>query len=194
MRIEAFRGADIAAIVPSVARLRVAVFRAWPYLYDGDLAYEERYLRTYVASPSAAVFVAYDDAAAVGASTCMRLSEETANITAPFACAGADLGRVCYFGESVLLPQYRGAGVGVRFFVLREAHAAALGCTMAAFCAVQRPEDHPARPADYVPLDEFWRRRGYTRRPELVCDIAWKDIGEAEETSKRLVFWTKALA
>ncbi|HRQ91226.1 MAG TPA: GNAT family N-acetyltransferase, partial [Bacteroidia bacterium] len=28
--------------------LRIAVFREYPYLYDGDLDYEERYLETYV--------------------------------------------------------------------------------------------------------------------------------------------------
>ncbi len=193
MQIEKFHGARIAGIVPAVARLRIAVFREWPYLYDGDTAYEERYLRTYTASPSAAVFVAFDKVDPVGASTCIRLSEERPNIVQPLRDAGHDPAKICYFGESVLLPRFRGGGLGVRFFALREAHAGTLGCSMAAFCAVQRPKDHPARATDFVPLDHFWRQRGFEERPDCTCEIAWKEIGEARETSKRMVFWTKQL-
>ena len=42
IRVERLTGAALAAALPDVARLRIAVFRAYPYLYDGDAAYEER--------------------------------------------------------------------------------------------------------------------------------------------------------
>jgi len=188
-------GERIRDIVPELARLRVAVFRAFPYLYDGDAAYEASYLQTYVRSPSAAVIVARAGGRIVGASTCLPLSDETDNVIAPFLARGWDPARVFYFGESVLLPEMRGQGVGVAFFAEREAHARAVStCDYAAFCAVQRPTDHPARPADYQPLDTFWTRRGFTRRPELRCEMAWKDLGDAEETSKPLTFWMKSLS
>ncbi len=194
MQIEAFRGDRIAAIAPAVARLRVTVFRDFPYLYDGTQEYEEQYLATYARSPSAAIFVAFDGEDAVGASTCLRMTEETENIRAPVAAAGWNPDTLCYFGESVLLSRYRGQGVGVRFFELREAHARTLGCTQSAFCAVQRPANHPARPQNYQPLNEFWRRRGYIEYPSVACKIAWKEVGQSEETPKRLVFWRKNLA
>jgi GNAT superfamily N-acetyltransferase len=114
---------------------------------------------------------------------------------APFLARGWGPGKICYFGESVLRSTYRGQGIGVRFFELREAHARSLpGCTMAAFCAVERPADHPARPPGFVPLDRFWGQRGFTRQPDMTCTIAWKDVGHNEETTKRMVFWTKALS
>jgi predicted amidohydrolase len=71
-------------------------------------------------------------------------------VQAPFVAAGEDIGRICYFGESVLARKYRGQGIGVRFFEGREAHARATGFAVAAFCAVARPEEHPMRPKDYV--------------------------------------------
>ena len=104
------------------------------------------------------------------------------------------LRRFFYFGESVLLSEYRGRGVGVAFFAAREAHARRVsGADFATFCAVIRPPDHPARPAGYVPLDDFWKKRGYVARSDLVCALRWRDLGEAGEGEKRLGFWMKSL-
>ena len=33
-------------VVSDLARLRIEIFRDFPYLYDGTLAYEERYIST----------------------------------------------------------------------------------------------------------------------------------------------------
>ena len=194
LHISRVTGEALPALVGDVARLRVAVFRAWPYLYGGDEAYETSYLQTYVRSPRAAVIVARLGDRVVGASTCLPLVDETENVQLPFRQAGCDPARVFYFGESVLLPELRGRGVGVVFFREREAHARAVSaCDVAAFCAVQRPDTHPARPDHFEPLDGFWARRGFTRRPDLRCTMRWKDIGESDETEKTLVFWLKSL-
>ncbi len=182
------------AIIPALAALRVEVFRAWPYLYEGDPAYEEAYLRTYLRSPKAAVIVARQGDRIVGAATCLPLADETANVQAPFLARGWDPGDFFYFGESVLRRELRGQGVGVAFFAEREAHARAVSsCSFACFCGVARPDDHPARPSGFVPLNGFWTRRGFTRRPDLACTMAWKEAGDAHETSHRMVFWLKSL-
>jgi GNAT superfamily N-acetyltransferase len=187
-------GPDVAPFIPALARLRIAVFRDWPYLYEGSQVYEERYLRIYAESRRAAVVLALDGAEVVGASTCLPLNDETENVQAPFRAAGIATARVFYFGESILLRPYRGLGAGVRFFAEREAHAGGVsGCDIAAFCAVQRPADHPAKPADTVPLDAFWRKRGFTPYPNLTCEMRWKDVGAAEDTPHRLAFWLKSL-
>jgi GNAT superfamily N-acetyltransferase len=188
-------GAALRPHLADVARLRIAVFREWPYLYEGDAAYEERYLARYASAPGAAVVLAFDGDRVVGASTCLKLAEEGEAVTAPFRAAGWDLRRVFYFGESVLLPAYRGRGLGVGFFAEREAHARRFpGIDTAAFCGVVREPGDPRKPADYVPLDGFWRKRGYVPAPELVCTMRWKEIGAAEEIPHRLAFWLKRLA
>lgn len=192
--IETRAGAALEPLLPDLATLRITVFREWPYLYDGDAAYEARYLRRYIDSPRAGVVVALSEGRAVGAATCIPLADETEAIRAPFLARGLDPARFFYFGESVLLRPWRGRGIGVAFFAGREAHARAVSdCDFACFCAVRRPADHPARPADYVPLDAFWRRRGYTPYPDLACRMAWKDIGESDESEKELSFWMKPL-
>ncbi len=136
-----------------------------------------------------------DGARVVGASTALPLADETEACRRPFLEAGWDVERIFYYGESLLLPAYRGAGHGVRFFVEREAHARRLGrFDWCAFCAVQRPHDHPRRPVDYQPLDEFWNRRGYRHHPELHTEYRWRDLDEANESAKPMSFWLKRLA
>src|SRR6056297_2475047 len=149
--VERLTGDKLSAALPDVARLRIEVFRAFPYLYDGDLAYEERYLQVYRDSDDAILVGAYDGDRLVGAATGTPMEDHAGDFGAAFAGTGLALERIFYCAESVLLPAYRGQGVGHRFFDLREAHARALGRDYAAFCSVIRPKDHPARPQGYQP-------------------------------------------
>ena len=191
--VRPLNGAALDAALDDVARLRIAVFRAFPYLYDGDLAYERRYLRPYRDSDRAIVVGAFDGARLVGAATGAPLEDHADDFAAAFGGTGVALRDVFYCAESVLLPDYRGRGIGHRFFDAREAQARRLGHRHAAFCAVIRPDDHPDRPTDYRPLDAFWRKRGYAPLPDVVARFAWKDLGADRETRKPLQFWMKDL-
>jgi len=192
--VQSFTGNDVDRYIPEVARLRIEVFREYPYLYDGDMAYEANYLRTYTASPDSVIVIVFDAEKVVGASTALPLRQETDEIKRPFLEYGIDPQQVFYLGKSVLLPKYRGRGIGVRFFQEREAHARRVGDFLwSAFCAVERPPDHPRRPADYATLDEFWNRRGYFKRPELHTTLTWQDLDESSPTPKPMVFWLKRL-
>ena len=192
--VQTLTGAAIIPHLSALAKLRITVFRDWPYIYDGDAAYEESYLQIYTASPRAAIIFAFDGPEVIGASTCLPLADETDNVKAPFLENGFDVSKLFYFGESVLLKTYRGHGIGVKFFEAREAHARSFDSyPTATFCAVQRPETHPLRPAGFTPLDDFWTHRGYTKQPHLQCKMSWLDLNETEETEKALMFWTKPL-
>ncbi|HEX6959966.1 MAG TPA: GNAT family N-acetyltransferase [Ferrovibrio sp.] len=188
-----YTGDEMRARLDDLARLRIAVFRAWPYLYEGAMDYERHYLLRYARARTGTIVVALDDGRPVGAATALALDEEADYVQAPFRAAGLDIAKIFYFGESVLLPRYRGRGIGVRFFAEREAAARGFGYGICCFCAVQRPEDHPLKPKDYVPLDAFWTHRGYARRPDLVSTFTWRDIGEREESAKPMVYWMKDL-
>lgn len=194
IRIERLTGAALQQALPGLARLRIAVFRAFPYLYDGSQEYEERYLATYARAPGSVVVGAFDGGTMVGAATAIPLRHETEEVKQPFRAAGLDVERIFYFGESVLLPDWRGQGIGVAFFEHREAEARLGGFDLACFCAVQRVPDDSRRPAGYVPLDAFWRRRGFEPFPGLTCYMSWTDLGESAETAKSMQFWWKDLS
>ena len=186
-------GAGLAEVIPELARLRIAVFRAFPYLYDGDAEYEADYLSAFAAAEGALVVVARDGTDIVGAATAAPLAAQNAAWRKPLASAGFDIGRTFYFGESVLLESYRGRGIGHAFFDHREAQARALGAATAAFCSVVRGRDHPARPATYRPLDSFWRKRGYAPLNGVTAWFDWKTVGGLEEEPHELQYWTRSL-
>lgn len=186
-------GSAAASVIPAVARLRVAVFREWPYLYDGSEAYERAYLARYSESSRAIIVAARDGEDIIGAATGMPLADHAEEFAAPFVRRGMDVASVFYCSESVLLSTYRGQGLGHAFFDAREAHARALGFQWSAFCAVDRPNNHPAKPADYRPLDAFWRKRGYKLQDDMITTFAWKDIDQSGETDKIMRTWLRAL-
>jgi GNAT superfamily N-acetyltransferase len=193
LSIAPLTGEALAAALPAVAELRIRVFRAFPYLYDGDADYERRYLAAYAASPGAIVVGAVDGERLVGAATGSPMEDHAAQFAKPFAERGHRLADIFYCGESVLLPEYRGRGIGHAFFDLREAHARALGRRFVCFCAVIRPNDHPLRPADYRPLDPFWRKRGYQPVEGLIASFPWRDLGDSLESAKPMQFWMREL-
>ncbi|TWI03423.1 acetyltransferase (GNAT) family protein [Luteimonas cucumeris] len=176
--IACFRGAGIARHLDDVARLRIAVFRDWPYLYDGDLSYERDYLAAYAASPDSVFVLAFDGDEVVGASTGLPLADDTPAFQTPFVARGIPVAEVFYCGESVLLPAYRGRGIGNAFFDQREAHARSLGrFRWTAFCAVDRAAGDPRRPTHHRDNETFWVRRGYAKQPGMAMHLDWKEIG-----------------
>jgi GNAT superfamily N-acetyltransferase len=183
IHVERKSGAALLPYISELARLRIEVFRDFPYLYDGTIEYEQKYLQTYIDHPDSVIVLAFDDDnnKIVGASTAIPMRDETPELQKPFLEQGYDIEKVFYCSESVLNKFYRGLGLGVKFFEEREAHAAELGgFEHITFCCVERPADHP-----------FWNKRGYFKHPELITTYKWKDLDDTEETEKPMTFWLK---
>jgi GNAT superfamily N-acetyltransferase len=183
-------GVEIAKLIPQLGQLRIAVFHDFPYLYEGSLEYEEQYLQVYTHNPLSIAFGIFDGEELVGATTGIPLNSESKEIQQPFLDRGLNIHEIFYFGESILLPAYRGQGLGHLFFDVREKHALENGFKITAFCSVVRPENHPMRPADYRQNDDFWKKRGYLEQ-DYYCKMSWLDRHEVQETEKELQFWTK---
>lgn len=191
--LRALTGDAILPWLDAVAQLRMTVFREWPYLYAGDAQYERDYLSRYARSAGSVFVLATAGESVVGASTGLPLVDEDPAFQAPFVDQDVVVARVFYFGESVLLPQWRRHGIGHRFFELREAHARALGdFDMTAFAAVDRAEDDPRRPGDHHDNAVFWHKRGYVCQPGMTMLLRWDEVNVGD-VPHPMTFWTRPL-
>jgi GNAT superfamily N-acetyltransferase len=181
------------AAIPALSDLRIRVFRSWPYLYDGSAEYEAAYMAEFVREPGSVLVVAQDGDLIIGAATASPLAGQKPDIQNPFCDQGMDVAQIFYFGESVLLPQYQGQGIGHQFFDAREEAARAAGARQTAFCAVIRPDDHPMRPAAPRDLRPFWRARGYAAVEGLTGTLQWQDLGDDFESAHTMQFWMRDL-
>lgn len=192
--ITRLEGSALEAALGELADLRIRIFRAWPYIYDGDLDYERAYLAKLAESERATLVVAQTAAGAfVGAATAAPLIDHFDEFAEAFAGQDIDIENTYYLAESLLDPAWRGRGIGVRFFFERESAARQFGYSRAVFCGVIRQSDHPLHEPGYVPLDAFWRNRGYQKLNGVTANFAWKDLGDQEETEKQMQFWSKDL-
>ena len=191
IKIDTVSGKEITPWLDDIAKLRLQVFREFPYLYEGSLEYEAEYLRRYAASERCVFVLAKANRTIVGAATGLPLQDADDAFQEPFFAQQLPVADYFYFGESVLDQKFRGRGIGHMFFDAREAFAWQLGLRRTTFCAVERPLEHPLRPLEYRPLDEFWQARGYRKHPELIAHFSWQDLHENAETAKPMVFWIK---
>ena len=194
-QVTVLHGADALPHVDAIGQLRIEVFREFPYLYDGDLAYERRYLESYFACPQSVVgIVVADGGEVVGATTGLPLAAAEEAWQKPFVGAGIPVRDVFYFGESVLRRKWRGFGIGKQFFEVRENFAAQQsGIKMTAFCAVRRDKSDIRKPAEYRALDAFWQSRGYNKADGLSAEFKWLEIGSKQPTSQTMDFWLRRL-
>lgn len=192
--IQILHGKKIAPYLEAIATLRINIFREFPYLYDGSMEYEKNYLKTYTQSPESIAILVFDRDQLVGASTGLPLKDETAEFKAPFLQHRYHPSRIFYCGESILIQNYRGRGIYSTFMKERENHAKQIGrFDTICFCGVERPDNHPLRPIDYLPLDPIWTKFGYQKHPELSTHYHWKDLNENNESAKKMVFWLKSI-
>ena len=176
MKLRSLSGKDLDDALPALARLRIQVFEAFPYLYAGTIEYEQDYLRKFSAAKDAFIATAETDTGKiVGCATGSAITDHHSEFAEPLVRAGIHLRSTFYFGESVLLPDWRGHGIGHQFFDAREQHAREHGYERTCFCAVERRADHPRRPTDYSPLNTFWNKRGYTKRPDISANFDWPE-------------------
>jgi GNAT superfamily N-acetyltransferase len=186
-------GAAIAAGLDELATLRLDIFREYPYLYEGRREDELAYLGGYAAVPDACVILADDGATIVGAATGMPLVHEDAQLRDAFADTTVPLDEIYYVGELLFRPAYRNCGLGHKLLARLESQVRSLGRYRTLTCAtVERPDDHPLRPPDYIPITRFLARTGFVRLPGVTTQFTWRET-DGVKRDHPMQFWGKDL-
>jgi GNAT superfamily N-acetyltransferase len=192
IHVRSFTGAGLKPYIHRVAKLRMEVFRDYPYFEEPDLDRETLYLRKIASCKESIGVLIFDNTTLVGASLGHPLNIEEASVQQPFKDKHLDVDSYFFFGDSALLKNYRGRGIGHHFFDAREAHVLHhKKFKHICFCVPDCPENDPQKPKDYIPLHDFWRKRGYIHHPEIKCTLLSKQLGEAHPKEIQMSFWIK---
>ena len=185
-------GTAIAEVRDEVATLRLEIFREYPYLYQGRREDERKYLGTYAEAPDACVILAYDGDAVIGAVAGMPLIHEDAQMRDAFAGTAFPLSEAYYVGELLFRPAYRNGGLGRKLLARLESHIRSLGGYTLTCATVERPDDHPLRPRDYIPITRFLARTGFARLPGVTTHFMWRET-DGIVRDHPMQFWGKQL-
>jgi GNAT superfamily N-acetyltransferase len=188
-------GEAIASCLGDLAQLRATMLRDWPYLYDGDVASQAQHLQVYLESWRSIAILVSDGDRLVGASIGLPLGDADKSLRRAFIAAGRELDRTFHFGGSMLLPAYRGRGLGHRFFDERESHARALGgFELTTFRTVERAADDPRRPPFGRSVEPFLLKRGYRRCEDLAVATACNEAHSGGgQTPQKFATWSRPL-
>lgn len=184
----------ITPYLETLARLRIRIFREWPYLYEGDMAYERDYVARYAASESGMMVAVMAGETLIGMATGLALADEADFVRKPFDAAGINVAPFYYFGEFLLEQQWRGQGIGKQLMQHCEHLAKTKGYHSATFCCVQRDANHPLKPEGYRPPDGLWNAMGYAPQSAITGEFSWPDIAATASTPKPMLYWVKHFA
>ncbi len=191
-------GAEIAPFIREVAGIRIRGFRAFPYLYEGSLDYEEKYLEMYATEGRAMLVRAMDGEKTVAIATATPLHcscDIVADAPVLMRRAGFAPETFFHYAEIIVLPEYRGRGIARMIYAEREKTARGFGFTNLCLASVVRAEDHPLKPRDYVPAERVWIKDGF-QPTEAYFTYDWPTIqadGSVREEANPMRFWTRAL-
>lgn len=186
-------GAAIVDSLGDLATLRLDIFSEYPYLYQGRRKDELTYLGTYAEASDARVILAYDGVTVVGAATGMPLAHEGAQMLDAFAGTTFPLEDIYYVGELLFRPAYRNCGLGQMLLDRLESHIRPLGRYRRLTCAtVERPDDHPLRPRDYIPITRFLAHTGFVQLHRGTTRFMWRETDGVKRVHS-MQFWIKML-
>ncbi len=191
-RVWTYSGQEARDYFEDIARMRITMFREFPYLYNGSFEYEKEYLEAYFKSLNAKILLVFDtNNEIVGFSNSIPLAEELDEIKAPFKEHGLDLNHYLYIGEVMLKEEYRGKGFARQFFTYHENNARTNGYDYTVFMTVDRTEDDLDKPKDYVSPDAIWNHFGYTKDKNLSITMDWPSVDQSRDSKNTLSIWWK---
>lgn len=192
-----FFGAQIGEHAREISPL-LSIYGEWPYLYRQlnpleDVTYiQERYAE----QPDSIVCIAYQGDKVIGAAMGVPLTQAPQHYRDAFP-ENERRPDVFYWGELVVLKEFRGEHIASGIYNKMGRHVIDSGKYKAiCFASLERDAHYRLRhlqPADYVPLDDLWKRLGFEKRPEIAMQGKWTVLGDSEDSFHEMFYWWKKL-
>ena len=186
-------GTAVEDFLNDIASLRIEIFREFPYLYDGRREDELHYLKLYSVTPESFVIIINDGEKVAGAATGMPLCHETTELVEPFSGTSYPVDEIFYVGELLFYPEHRNRGMGMQLVRMVEEQIRSYSTYRYLTCAtVVRPDDHPMRPTDYIPIDRFLAHTGFSLLPGITTSFTWLET-DGVRRCHPMNFWIKEM-
>lgn len=195
VHIETFKGSEVIPYLPSLAELRLLFYREYPYLYEGDLNGEEKYLNLYATSENSLLILAKRGEEYIGCVAGLPLFESQEENVQLFTQHKIPANRLFCLGEIVLFHATEQSDVAEKLYEQFEGAVIELKQYDTIFvCEIEREAHDPKKPLGAFSSEVIWERRGFCKHPELATSYSWKEVGETEASNHRMVFWSKKLS
>lgn len=199
MDINIYCGVKLKKYIDTVSMLRIKIFKEFPYLYEGELNYERSYLEGYCQDPYSMLAVALINGNVVGVSTGIPLLSSSTIISDAkkvFSQKNVDINDYYYYGEVMILPEFRGQGIIKKLYSAQDELIKTWGFNHVSILTVVRENNHPLKPRGYKSSDKMWRYLGFIRN-NLTIQYSWPTLqpdNSVKDTINTLEFWTKSFS
>lgn len=194
IKIQVFKGKEIAPYVQDISELRLDFFRNYPYLYDGEIVSDKEYVQMYPNSEHAILVVAKDNEKVIGVVTGLPMDEAPEDIKNFIDDKKMPSKNVFYLGEIVLNKEYAGDNLENKMYNEFERTVKNTGnATQIYLFEIETQKNDPRKPSNYVSIEDFWQAQGFSQNPELITQFSWKEIGSSETKNHPMVLWKKDL-
>jgi hypothetical protein len=126
----------------------------------------------------------------VGFGNAIVMADECEEIRKPFEDQHLNLNHYLYIGEVMIEKSYRSKHL-LKSALLPyfKRFADEQRCRFFTGMTVQRPDDHPYKPADYQSLEPIWKMFGAKKRDDMAINFEWKQVDSHKEESNKLDVW-----
>ncbi len=196
--IKLFKGKDIEPFLDEIGSLRVKVFREFPYLYDGDLETERKYIAEYAKSDKSVLIAAFVDKQIIGFVTGTALDSGLEIIRTAYELFNSRsliANNYYYIGEIIILEEYRSFSLSLELIKQIGTFAKNSGYTSLCFLTVIREAGHPLKPAHYRSTAKLWEFYK-AKKMNMSVDYEWKTLINSSESmmqTNKLEFWERSL-
>lgn len=192
--LEVLRGKELLSNISKLTKLRLAIYQEYPYLYEGNSAFEESYLSLFANSNESMLIIAKDNHQIIGAISGLPLDMAQKEIREVFIQSEIEIKDYYALCDVIVLKQYRSKGVGSILCeeFLKQLQKKKRYKKLVLWQIVKAPDD-PKRPKSYFSPDGFWQKLGFIKNPGLMCFLKWIEISETKESSHRFEFWLRDL-
>lgn len=192
--LQIFLAPQLDFLIDTIGQLRLETYKDYPYFYYGTLELEREYLQLYNESKDGMVAQAEIDGKLAGVLTGKPLCafEQAAQF---FEDAGYDPKEYYYFGEIIVIPQFRRLGIARKLFAMLEQKIRELGYKKVCFMIIDEQEIDSLKPENYEDPTLLSMHLGYSKM-NIVMSHDWPTIqkdGTVKNNTHDMVFWEKQL-